>query len=927
MRIRKVTAHAFGPLAGETLEFADGMTVVVGDNESAKSSWHAAICAALCGRRRGRGRPREDEQRFIDLHKPWDGDDWLVSAEIVLDDGRRIELRQDLAGKVDCHAKDLDIGDDVSAQVMNEGAPDGACWLGLDRSSFLATACVEQAQVLRVLDGADGLQRHLQRAASTAGADATAAAALSLIENFQREQVGSNRVNSSKPLRRALDEAQHSKEQWETARQTHDRYLLLAKHADELRADAERADADVLAHEAAAAAVVAAEATEHVRRAEGLSAAIGDAPPAAAAEDNALAQQVTEALTSWRGQPPLPVLTGPTAAQLQAEVDALPTMPEGDLDIYISVTEALNALRSAEERLAQLEDDQPSAPAAATTALAASDQELADLALALEAPATGVDPGLEAAEEEARRDLETARGRARSATMIFAVAGIAAIAAAALLASRHMAAGAVALAAALVLAAFGAVRRRAGSVSGAQLQHAKASAKVAAAGQQAADVHRRRDEAIQRCGQLGLAPDPRALRRVLAERAKAASYHADLLRWEKSHVELQEKVTSASDALLHALSARGQRVTSAVRPDLMAAVEEYRHTCVQRAQQALQAGRREHMTAQLETRQQQERRAEEDQRNRNRAATLMTEAGAACGLPVDSPEVTAATLEKWLAQRSERMAEVDETRRQAAELEALLSGRTLGDLTQEAETASLKATQLAAQADRHLLAEVDPATSAERIPALRSRARDANKHSAEALGELRQFTASVTSVAEAEEALEAAKAGLRRVQQLQETLDLTRQLLEEAQNRVHRDIAPVIAATLREWLSTITSGRYTDVTVNPGTLRIDVCGPSRRWRRAELLSHGTAEQIYLLLRITLADHLTKSHDTCPLILNDVTVHADAARKNEILALLLKIAERRQIIIFTQEQQTAGWARERLSAPGHAIRTLSSLPAT
>jgi predicted ATP-dependent endonuclease of OLD family len=70
MRIRKVTAHAFGPLVGETLEFADGMTVVVGDNESAKSSWHAAIYAALCGRRRGRGQPRKDEQRFIDLHKP-----------------------------------------------------------------------------------------------------------------------------------------------------------------------------------------------------------------------------------------------------------------------------------------------------------------------------------------------------------------------------------------------------------------------------------------------------------------------------------------------------------------------------------------------------------------------------------------------------------------------------------------------------------------------------------------------------------------------------------------------------------------------------------------------------------------------------------------------------------------------------------------
>ncbi len=105
------------------------MTVVVGDNESATSTWHAAIFAALRGVRRGAGRPGPKEQRFADLHKPWDRDDWLVSAGVVLDDGHRIEMRQDLAGKVDCHARDLDIGIDVSNQVMNSGAPDAARWL------------------------------------------------------------------------------------------------------------------------------------------------------------------------------------------------------------------------------------------------------------------------------------------------------------------------------------------------------------------------------------------------------------------------------------------------------------------------------------------------------------------------------------------------------------------------------------------------------------------------------------------------------------------------------------------------------------------------------------------------------------------------------------------------------------------------------
>ena len=39
-----------------------------------------------------------------------------------------------------------------------------------------------------------------------------------------------------------------------------------------------------------------------------------------------------------------------------------------------------------------------------------------------------------------------------------------------------------------------------------------------------------------------------------------------------------------------------------------------------------------------------------------------------------------------------------------------------------------------------------------------------------------------------------------------------------------------------------------------------------------------------------SDHLARNHDTCPLILDDVTVHADSARTRDILGLLLKVAE-------------------------------------
>ena len=142
---------------------------------------------------------------------------------------------------------------------------------------------------------------------------------------------------------------------------------------------------------------------------------------------------------------------------------------------------------------------------------------------------------------------------------------------------------------------------------------------------------------------------------------------------------------------------------------------------------------------------------------------------------------------------------------------------------------------------------------------------------------------------------------------------------------MHRDIAPVLAATLRHSLPGITGGRYRDVIVDPATLQVQVCGESRRWRRAERLSYGTGDQIYLLLRIALADHLTRGHDSCPLILDDVTVHADSVRTTAILALLRQISAQRQVILFTQEDQVANWAGEHLTSPDHAVWTLPTLP--
>jgi uncharacterized protein YhaN len=191
-------------------------------------------------------------------------------------------------------------------------------------------------------------------------------------------------------------------------------------------------------------------------------------------------------------------------------------------------------------------------------------------------------------------------------------------------------------------------------------------------------------------------------------------------------------------------------------------------------------------------------------------------------------------------------------------------------------------------------------------------------------GERQAIERGLASIGEAEEQLARAEAELARLRELDQTLELTRAFLASAQERAHRTIAPVLVETVGRWLPEATAGRYTGVIVDPEKLRVQVRGPAGRWRDADVLSHGTAEQVYLLLRVALAQHLARPGTVCPLLFDDVTVHADAQRTEQILDLLLAAAADRQIILFTQQDAVRDWARAHLEAPHHATQTLPAL---
>ena len=143
-------------------------------------------------------------------------------------------------------------------------------------------------------------------------------------------------------------------------------------------------------------------------------------------------------------------------------------------------------------------------------------------------------------------------------------------------------------------------------------------------------------------------------------------------------------------------------------------------------------------------------------------------------------------------------------------------------------------------------------------------------------------------------------------------------LLDEAHLAPHlKALLPALADC-----PAVTGGRYTDCRVDPESLQVEVREAGGTWRSAALLSHGTAEQIYLLLRLALARHLVTDGEVCPLILDDAAAACDAERKRALLETLHAVSAGTQVILFTHEEDVQAWARQRLSAPRDALTELS-----
>ncbi len=888
MRIDSVQIESFGPFANSKLEFAPGFTVVHGPNESGKSTWHAATYAALCGMRRARGR-HGDDQEFAERHHPWDSNRWLVVGVVTLQDGRRIELRQNLEDKVDCCATDLVLGGDVSAEIIGEGSPDASVWLGMNRHTFLATGCIRQADVLSIRDSADRLQEHLQRAASTAGVDATAARALEHLEAFQREEVGRDIANSTKPLRRTLERLGLARNALIVAQREHAQYLSrsqLAEKRIEAAGDASRARR---LFEAALATKRADDVQREFARARQLSERYSGKSAPDLASDDLLAQQAAAALQTFESRPQLTALDGSTADQLASQLEQLPLAPEGDTKPDDSVVRAKAAWDGVAHALSVHDTQRPTEAAVPATTEPA--EGLRQLALALQREE-------QTSASEPRGSLLAVGWTVSILGAIAAIGGLVEVVVGHLLVG--IAAAVIGIAAAVV-GAYLVLRRRP--------LPAKASYEVEPA---------YRGPASKRLAELGLPPDPSQLLTLADQVEGVERQRALIVNWDRGRHELTEQWGMTAQNLSHSLEVR--RVS--VDGDLGGAYERYLAECEGRTQQAALAKRRTDIEAQLEQRRRLESGAAELDNRRAMAEARLRAVSVACGISDATDEAIVGGLKEWLRRRSEQQATNGIELAERAELHSLLGAGTIDDLTAVDERLRSNSDQLAAPFDSAALSGIELGPNPEsRLRELQSIESEASGAAQRARGEIEEVKAGIHEVAPAEEEVTAAEAAIAKLRELDQSLQATRQYLEAAQERVHRDIAPLLANTLNSWLPRVTDGRYQHAIVNPETLAIQIRGEGGKWREAGLVSDGTREQVYLLLRMALAQRLTKKGEVSPLLFDEVTVQSDAQRTVLILELLHEMSSAGQVILFSQEAEVRTWAEANLTEPRDRLQLL------
>ena len=153
----------------------------------------------------------------------------------------------------------------------------------------------------------------------------------------------------------------------------------------------------------------------------------------------------------------------------------------------------------------------------------------------------------------------------------------------------------------------------------------------------------------------------------------------------------------------------------------------------------------------------------------------------------------------------------------------------------------------------------------------------------------------IEELAQIEEKLNSAEDEKENLEKLNSSFEIAKECLESAYEEVKQNISPKFTQNLSNSIQNISNGKYTNIKLN------DVDGLTAEIETGEYLpvnrlSTGTIDQMYLSLRLSALDEISK--EKMPIILDEAFAYFDNERLKNILEYISKEYPDNQVLIFT-----------------------------
>jgi uncharacterized protein YhaN len=129
-------------------------------------------------------------------------------------------------------------------------------------------------------------------------------------------------------------------------------------------------------------------------------------------------------------------------------------------------------------------------------------------------------------------------------------------------------------------------------------------------------------------------------------------------------------------------------------------------------------------------------------------------------------------------------------------------------------------------------------------------------------------------------------------------ITLCRALLDETRKIYETERQPEVLRQASSFFSVMTEGRYARVIapLDGGDIQVERAGGARL--SPQILSRGTAEQLYLSMRLALVREYANHVDPLPVVFDDIFVNFDPSRSRTSFLALRELCSTHQILLFT-----------------------------